>query len=589
MSTFTMAVQGGRDSWWRADLKSKEYDVFGDAYDDTTYKKLEKAWAKDMNTSPYLDWVKKLSESGWIHLRPLTDFMFVGATPQRWGDLDPDQGPDKEKELTSGDEITRRKNERERRFEKTNVCVLDYTPNEVKKESFTSARDLKTSLDERITDEVEFRLYVVEDLSRDVIEALGQKYKIEPDFFRAHIMDFAWYNVRDRWRNPPLLDIVSRHQNWMQLRYVTARYFDANEKNSGKEKSSFTEAAEEAASFNIFRRVDDDLSNKSYWDKAGAIVGLARSRATFWLQPSSPRQSTAVGILLLDPTVTKGVPLWRGRRTLWSTPEYGQTPPSGPPQQDNLFDHFVFWAQQANLYPNCTTDHYSKAHVPMQVLLHFVCSEWLTMSDYIKARLNQLDWEIVKPEFFGRGKKGVNDMLEKLHMWRRLVPLYREMVSETIRHVDQFSGRIQVPMTSCRSTDDGQHMLINHYKLDLVHVKSQLEEYQNRIDQITSVVTAVISIDNSRRGLQNNRNIGRLTWLATFFIPLSLVAGILSMQSNVSDIDRNTFVVYFATSLPLGIVIAVAALTLSLSRSLTRHLVKLKGAVWKLWPHQKSH
>ncbi|KAI8948799.1 hypothetical protein F4801DRAFT_591592 [Xylaria longipes] len=515
--------------------------------------------------------------------------MFIGATPQRWGDLDPNQGPDKDKHVTSGDEITRRKIDRERRVAKTNVCVLDYYPNEVKEESFTSARDLKTELDKHIADEVEFRLYVVEDLSRDVIEAFGQKYKIEPDFFRAHIMDFAWYNVRDRWRTPPLLDIVSRHQNWMQLRYVTARYFDANEKHSQKEKSSFTEAAEEAASFNIFRRVDDDLSNKSYWDKEGAIVGLTRSRATFWLQPTGDQKGTRVAILLLDPTVTKGISLWRGRRTLWPTPEYGQKPPLGPPQQDNFFDHFVFWAQQSNLYPNCAIDNYSKAHAPLQVLLHFVCSEWLTMSDYIKARLNQLDWEIVKPEFFGRGKKGVNDMLEKLHMWRRLVPLYREMVSETIRHVDQFSGRIRVPMTSCNSTEDGQHMLISHYKLDLAHVKSQLEEYQNRIDQITSVVTAVISIDNSRRGLQDNRNIGRLTWLATLFIPLSLVAGILSMQSDVSDISRDTFVVYFATSLPLGIVIVVVALTLSLSRSLTRRLAKLRGAVWNLWPRQKRH
>lgn len=108
-------------------------------------------------------------------------------------------------------------------------------------------------------------------------------------------MDFAWQNVRDRWRNPPLLDIISRHQNWVQLRYVTARYFDANEKNSQKEKSSFTKAAEEADSFNILRRVDDDLSNKSYWDKEGAIVGLTRSRATFWLQPRSSQQSPAVG------------------------------------------------------------------------------------------------------------------------------------------------------------------------------------------------------------------------------------------------------------------------------------------------------
>ncbi|KAJ2999171.1 hypothetical protein NUW58_g85 [Xylaria curta] len=568
----------GVDSWWRPELKSNQYDVFGDAYNDVMYKALVQAW----HATPYLNWVKRLSESGWIHLRLLADFMFIGATPQRWGDLDPKRGSDQE--LPTGDDIERRTAERKRRVAKTKVCVLDYHSEEVKKELFTSAEKLKTSLGSDIPDEVEFRLYVVEDLSRDVIEALGQKFKIEPDFFRAHIVDFAWYNVRDRWRNPPLLDIVSRHQNWMQLRYVTARYFDIDEKGV----SSFTKASEEAASFNILRRVDDDLSNKSYWDKEGAIVGLTRSRATFWLQPEKDKHSR-VGILLLDPTVTKGVPLWRGHRTLWSTPKHGQEVPSRPPDIDNSFENFIFWAQQTGLYPNCTVDHPSKTIVPLQVLMHFVCSEWLTMSDYIKTRLNQLDWEIVKPKFFGLGKKGVDNMLEKLHMWRRLVPLYREMVSETIRHIDQFSDRIQKnPTTLCGSSDEGQHQSLNHYKLDLSHVKSQLEEYQNRIDQITSVVTAVISIDNSRRSLQDNRNIGRLTWLATFFIPLSLIAGILSMQSDVGEISSHTFTVYFATSIPLIVVIAVAALTLSLSRSLAQNLASVKRLLWSPWIRQKS-
>ncbi|GAP87794.1 putative Mg2+ transporter Zinc transport protein [Rosellinia necatrix] len=580
----------GGDSWWRPELKGNDYDLFGDAYDDKAYRTLASAWKIDVAETPYLKWVRELSDSGWIHLRLLVDFMSIGAAPQHWRNLDTVRASGEN--LLNGEDITRRRDERKRRIARTKVSILDYFPDSVEKVELDCAQDLQKHLDEdSVDDAIQFRLYVVEDLSRDVIEAFGDKFKIEPDFFRAHIVDFAWYNVRDRWRNPPLLDIVSRHQNWMQLRYVTARYFDFNEKSSQKEqRSSFTRAAEQAAGFNILRRVDDDLSNKSYWDKQGAIVGLSRSRATFWLQPDSPQQTTQVGILLLDPTVTEGVPLWRGRRTLWPMPQYGQEVPSRPPDGDNLFDHFVFWAQQTNLYPNCTTENPLKTLIPIQVLLHFVCSEWLTMSDYIKTRLNQLDWEIVKPEFFRLGKKGVNNMLEKLHVFRRLVPLYREMVSETIRHLDQFSGRIQVqePTTPCSRPWDTPHISISHYKSDLAQVKSQLEEYQGRIDQLTSVVTAVISIDNSRRSLQDNRNIGRLTWLATLFIPLSLVAGIFSMQPNVSEISRYTFAVYFATSLPLGVVIAVAAFTLSLYQSKTQNkLDKLRGAVRSLWARQK--
>jgi len=55
------------------------------------------------------------------------------------------------------------------------------------------AQDLTT-----INDKVQFGLYVVEDLSSDVIEVLGSGLEIEPSFFRAHIVDYVWYNVRDR-------------------------------------------------------------------------------------------------------------------------------------------------------------------------------------------------------------------------------------------------------------------------------------------------------------------------------------------------------------------------------------------------------
>ncbi|KAI0405395.1 hypothetical protein F4802DRAFT_562975 [Xylaria palmicola] len=570
------------DSWFRPELKSSNNGI-GDAYDDDTYYKLVREWTEDVtlqSTGPYMNWVRNLSESGWIHLRLLTDFMLIGAAPQRWGDLDPKRGPEGlNTYLTSPGEIERRKEERRRRIAKTKVYMLDYHAlgNEVKTQIFTSARELNANLAADITDGIKFRLYVVEDLSRDVIEAFGQKFKIEPDLFRSHVADFAWSNVLDRSHNPPLLDIVSRHQNWMQLRYVTARYFDTTK--------AFLDAAKEADNFNILRRLDDDLSNKSHWDKKGAIVGLTRSRATFWLKPTQD-DSIPVGILFLDPTVTKGVPLWRGRRILWPTPTDGQTVPPKPPQDDNLFENFVFWAQQTNLSSSCTPSLPSEALLPMQVLLHFVCSEWSTISSYIKTRLNQLNWEVTKPDLFGYGKKGANEMLEKLHMWRRLVPLYREMVSETIQHIDRFSDQMQQLTTASNSSPSKtDHSLIDHYRVDLQQIKSQLEEYQSRFDQLTAVVTAVISINNSQRSLQDNRNIGRLTWLATLFIPLSLIAGILSMQPSVSDISQGTFKVYFATSLPLGAVIAFATLILSWSRSETRtNLKALQRTLQGVWP-----
>ncbi|KAI1082468.1 hypothetical protein F5B20DRAFT_531394 [Whalleya microplaca] len=581
MGTWLSRSRQPEDPWLRPELRTKNYDAFGDAYRDYKYKELAANWAVDSGNKPYLTYVKQVSENGWTHLRLLADFMSIGTVPQRWKDLDPRVPKLKPEER--GQRISKR----ESRVERTEVCVLDYYVDRAESTLITSATELGKALDQEVTDsKIQFKLYVVEDLSRDVIETLGQKLKIQPDVFRAHIADFAWYNVLDRWRDPPQLDILQRRQNWMQLRYVTVRYFDT--------EKEFSEAVSEANEFNVLRRPDDDLSNKAWWDKQGAVVGLTRSRATFWQQTKNLQSDPPIGVLLLDPTVKKGLPLWRGRRTYHPVPEFGSKERWPEPHKpDNFYKDFQYWAKERDMFSTSNSDTTSIAHIPIQTLLRLVCSEWLTMSDYIKTRLNQVDLEIVKPEAFAPGSH-VDNALQKLHMWRRFIPLYREMVSETLQHVFRFPchsesfsetakdiGSVggstilhQEPGTTRNSADSwatprtGDQLTdpsrpVGSYRKDFLLVLSQLEEYQKRIDRLTSVVTAVMSIEDSRRGLTDNHNIGRLTGLATFFIPFSLIAGILSMQSDIDGISSKTFRVYFAVSLPLAVVVALVAWVLS--------------------------
>lgn len=81
---------------------------------------------------------------------------------------------------------------------KTNVCLLEY-PRQgsgVETKTFNDSTDLQEFLsDMREEESVKTRLFVVEDLSRNVIEALGYHFKIDPSFFREHIVDYAWYNT----------------------------------------------------------------------------------------------------------------------------------------------------------------------------------------------------------------------------------------------------------------------------------------------------------------------------------------------------------------------------------------------------------
>jgi hypothetical protein len=231
-----------------------------------------------ISEGPYLRHVKYLSNT-WPHLRVLADFMEVTTTPIRW--ISFQKMKRAEREL-----------EREERARRTNVTRLDYLKSgDVVPEKYTTPEELRTALErearENDSDKRQLGLFIVEDLSRQVIELLGAHLDIEPAFFREHIVDYAWYNTRDRWMDPPNLNMVTRQNRWVPLRFVTARHF--------KDLSSFVKAFKEAESFNVLRRLGDDQNNNSLWDDKGATVGITRTKASFWLSSTDSREKGAVG------------------------------------------------------------------------------------------------------------------------------------------------------------------------------------------------------------------------------------------------------------------------------------------------------
>ncbi|KAH8666907.1 hypothetical protein BX600DRAFT_511795 [Xylariales sp. PMI_506] len=638
-------------------LKGDQY-ILGDAYNDKKLAESREDWAIT-ESKPYLRYVKLLSKA-WPHLRLLADFMEVGTTPLRWDPSYP------------GGYKGNKKLEQTKRAGRTNVCLLQYTSTEVLAPiRYKTSKKLETGLatDTTAGKQVKLKLYVVEDLSRDVIELLGSHFKIEPDCFRAHILDYAWYNIRDYWRDPSGLDLVARRQRWFQLRFVRARYFETGQ--------VFTEGFEEAQDFNVFRRPDDD-NNKAFFDNKDSKVALMRSKATFWTNPGSGSEPT-IAVLFLDPTIRKGSSLWRGYRNWAQMPEMSElnlqqvatngaapgggapatvttpvspTPnvrpvssggapiPSGTdaqdhapdagddlvppgPTQKSFFEDFIFWAQRPDAFLGeedawaaavsdggaaaaDDSDHDpSLIHVPAKAMLHLICAEWLTISDYVKTRLNQIEWEVAHPNDFLRAP--IDRTLSKLHAWRRFVPLYREMVSETLlrvfriqptnsssamqhnntkqskcpvhaRHRPTASSSSSRPLrgegleqrhgsgatADTTGSEHGFHrnLGVNEYRQDFELVQSYMEEFQQRIDRLTHVATAAINIEDSRRGISDNNNLQRLTYLATFFIPMSFVAALMSMQPDVTQLG-DTAKIWAEVSLPSGVVIMAVIFVVS--------------------------
>lgn len=131
------------------------------------------------------------------------------------------------------------------------------------------------------------RLFVVEDLSRDVIEALGSAYDVDPLFWRGHISDYLWFNTRDPWVELEELPHITRSRNYFNFRYAHPRYF------KGKETKQY--ARREAGSMNVLRRLDDDGINTHRLDEESAGVCLFRAKASFWIRPNTETQKHALG------------------------------------------------------------------------------------------------------------------------------------------------------------------------------------------------------------------------------------------------------------------------------------------------------
>src|SRR6266480_2461776 len=161
------------------------------------------------NDRPYLRHIKKISR-GWPHLKYLADWMEVTTTPKKW------------KLLTQSS--------REQRASLTRVAMIDFphsktgTPGRTDINSIFQLRDLFNDPNFNHSPD-HLRLFVIEDLSREVIEEFGSRYDTDPSFWRYHISDFRWYNSTDPWVELDELPHISRERNFWTIRYVHPRHF----------------------------------------------------------------------------------------------------------------------------------------------------------------------------------------------------------------------------------------------------------------------------------------------------------------------------------------------------------------------------
>ena len=244
-----------------------------------------------------------------------------------------------------------------------------------------------------------------------------------------------------------------------------------------------------------------------------------------------------------------------GHHNFESTASMRNSGSSPGPPRTSAFDDLVYWSRRLS------KEEIASIKMDPRVLglkaYTIVCAEWRSLIQYIDTRLSQIEWEVEAPDAHDNARD-LNASLQKLHPWRRSVPAYYQLVAETI-------DRIFPEEDNLTANTNGLSVLLPDFQI----VLRKISALEARVERIVNVATAIINIDEARRSVEQNRNFGRLTYLAVVFVPASFISSFLSMAPDVSSLAQ-TFWIYATIAIPLT---AIALLV-------TLHFPKFQ-AVWR--------
>lgn len=226
------------------------------------------------------------------------------------------------------------------------------------------------------------------------------------------------------------------------------------------------------------------------------------------------------------------------------------------PQRESLFEDVVHFSKRLtpgdlellDKDPRCMA-------LPMFKL---VIAEWLIVLKYMTTMLGKMEWQFEQPHWGGNPKQ-IDSLLKKLSPWRRNIGYYETMITEAIARL--FPPEIRAPL---HASATGTHTFdatltgskvhkdtgIRSLWTDFQNVKQQMDNIQARIKSIEQTATNAINIEESRRSVKQNKNLARLTFLATIFIPLNFTSSFLSISPDFPS-AHHTIWLFFVIGIPL--------------------------------------
>jgi CorA-like Mg2+ transporter protein len=414
------------------------------------------------------------------------------------------------------------------------------------------------------------QLIIVENICPKTLATLGGTYDIDPQFFAEHINILSWYRMDEKVpERLPSLPSTKKREDFLVIKYVETREIELSDDASIAESVLWPDPSETR-----IRQSAGKLEPVSKPGKTFPRMAFTRQTVSIWCQKKTSGNGWVgknsnirlilsylifIAIMLLDPPfqLTKA----HGRvgkaeyRNPSLRPKVGETF-SGDENERAFRQAFCHLLEQ-----KCSVDRMYLATCTTDVFLVFyecyriIASEWLVVNEYVKRELASIEHHLEKSKSTFRE---LEQHLRELYRIRRRCNKDRELVAEA---ATQCKKRGQVLWPSSKSIPHGDANTIafterhaQELEEDLQYVIDNMNISISRIEKNITLLMALVTISEGRQGLQENRGIAFLTFMATIFLPFETVSSILGIQTQYGP-GASGFWMLWAVSLPLTMLV----------------------------------
>lgn len=182
-------------------------------------------------------------------------------------------------------------------------------------------------------------------------------------------------------------------------------------------------------------------------------------------------------------------------------------------------------------------------------LYRIIAAEWITVNAYLERDLNVIEWRLEReaPDI-----GTLNDFLKQLFMMRRRIRKYESLIEEHV-HLILPSAWLDPNTSVSYDTPEQDIASDTQQTLGLMHRNSE------RISQIVSLITSLMSVIESNRATSLNQRLTFLTILATVALPFNVFAAIFGMQTEYAPGESKSAVFWGSAGVTVAVVLVCYA------------------------------